>query len=296
MSLTEARRTYQAAASYLGDYRSISKWELAHGYSVAQKNNDRNKMNYFFGALMDRYWYKIPQWILNSASLHLPPEEFVHWLEDSLLVAFRWELGNPDSSIYDDPNGPDKVINRCCFSTRGREYQYYNKDKRKNDAQAVSIYQEYEDGDDSESFNLLDNVASTKGPRVDGAKELINLFLSQHNPVGAMILDGVAYQNAFKENREAHYIEEKDSQGRDIRKKYIGKSEAFDMRRLVKHLRAIDKSFIYDYFCKKYDIRDIPKDSLIDLFGNMNYSKIHRSIERTFKEIRNSEELKGYLL
>ena len=169
MSLIESRRCYQEAASRLGDYKSISKWELAHGFAVAKKNNDRDKMDSYFGALMDRYWHKIHQWIRNSASLHLPPETFVNWLEDSILIAFRWALGDPDNPIYDDPNGPDKVINRCCFSTRGREYQYYNKDKRKNSTQAISIYKEQKDKDDKKSISILDNNTTNKDIDSDGA-------------------------------------------------------------------------------------------------------------------------------
>lgn len=296
MSLAEARKGYQEAASRLGNYKSISKYDLARGYALAKRDDDKNKMNYYFSALMDRYWYKILQWVRNSSSLRLPSEEFVGWLEDSILIAFRWALGDLNNPIYNDPNGPDKVINRCCFSTRGREYQYYNKDKRKNSTQAVSIYQEGVDSDGQESLNILDHVASSKGPEPDGAEELINLFLAHHNPVGAIILDGIAYQDSFKDNKISHYVDEKDSQGRDIKKKYSTMTSNFDMRKLVRHLKTIDEKFIYDYFCKKYDLKDVPKESLVTLFSNMNYNKIHRSIEKTFREIRENKNLLSYLV
>ena len=53
------------------------------------------------------------------------------WLVDSITYALkhrRWE--DEDSSIYNDPNGPDKVINRMMRSTRVNLYVYTNRKKR----------------------------------------------------------------------------------------------------------------------------------------------------------------------
>ena len=161
------QNNFKLDAEQLGNYEAMSKTELAIGFCDSDVCGDVVMKSAYFCAFMLRYWYKIWAWQKESASLHLAPTDFVDWLVDSLIIAFTyrtwryeykpkvslknngafegWELdenGNkiPNPYYYKvDPDAPDKIINRCCFSTRGREYQYHNKDMRKANVGTTSL-------------------------------------------------------------------------------------------------------------------------------------------------------------
>ncbi len=181
------QNNFKLDAEQLGNYEAMSKTELANGYCDADEAGDEVMKSAYFSALMLRYWYKIWAWQKESASLHLAPTDFVDWLVDSLIIAFTyrtwryeykpkvslknngafegWELdenGNkiPNPYYYKvDPDAPDKIINRCCFSTRGREYQYHNKDKRSANVNTTSL-----DSLIDENVPVLKKPASGKDP------------------------------------------------------------------------------------------------------------------------------------
>ena len=59
-------------------------------------------------------------------------EDVYNWLIDSITYALHHKAWrNPKSSIYNDPNGPDKVINRQIRCRRYTAYQSFNRYKRK---------------------------------------------------------------------------------------------------------------------------------------------------------------------
>ena len=129
--LEDYKELCRKSADVIPDWRSMSKNDLCRGY-VANKGNSRLQDAYM-SAILYRYWSLISKYYYqrqNCAS----PEECYTWLVDSVLCCVNlasWE--NPESSIYKDPNGPDKVINRCMKCARLTYYQFINRKKRKDD-------------------------------------------------------------------------------------------------------------------------------------------------------------------
>lgn len=317
--LKEVQRSLQLEASLLGDYNLISKTELANKYCDAEEAwyeakmaNDIGKSAYYdklrsayYSAIMLRYWYKIFEWMKNSSSLNLEPVDFVEWLEHGLWVAFyyktwrweykakckhgrfiEWELdenGNKIPNPYywvKDPNAPDKMINRCCASIRGREYQYYNKINRRTNVQTYSLDELLDENGDF-AMSYAGDACKEESP-ISGCKILIQTLLKRGDGVEALILDGIANYDSFKE------VKSKENGATKI-------NYEFNSRKLVKHLTTIDEHFI-SQFCEIYDIEPAIGNDIYSKLKSLNNAKLYKLIENVQKGMRNSPDLIECLL
>ena len=330
MDIKNIQGMFAVEAAKLGDYSLMTKTELANGYcdadeaAVAAKNmNDLKEVirqeelrSAYYAALMLRYWHKIFEWAHNSASLHLELTDFVDWLADSLYVAFyyrtwryqyqatvqhgrfidwsRDENGELIPNPYwheTDPNAPDKIINRCCASMRGRVYQFYNKDKRKADITAGSLEQMVDDiGDTATAFVGCYEDA----PSIDGVQYLVSALLGRGNDIEALIVDCIAYMDTFKMKKE---VIEKTiptefgdvNVGQDVHKYQV-----FDARKLVKQLNHISPQFMRN-FCERYSVEVERGDQIYSSLQALSNPKLYRRIQKTLIQIRDNPKLLGYL-
>ena len=135
--LDEYRELCRSAADIIPEWTKMSKNDLCRAY-VANKNNE-TLQNAYMSAILYKYWGLIGKYYYMSANC-VTPEECYEWLVDSVACCVNlasWE--NPNSTIYNDPNGPDKVINRCMKCARLTYYQFINRKKRKDDFNILSI-------------------------------------------------------------------------------------------------------------------------------------------------------------
>lgn len=140
--LEEYKALYRQAADLIPNWQEMSKNDLCRAY-VANKNN-KTVADSYFAAIVYKYWHLISKYYYMSSNV-ASWEECYGWLIDSVygcLSASSWE--REDSSIYKDPNGPDKVINRCMKCARLTYYQFINRKKRKDDfgMQSLDVMQE----------------------------------------------------------------------------------------------------------------------------------------------------------
>lgn len=331
MDLKEIQSTFIADASKLGEYSLLTKTELANGYCDAEeaavaayeandeaeaRKQDELKSAYY-AALMLRYWHKIFEWMHNSSSLHLEPAEFIGWLSDSLYVAFyyrvwryehqaivkhgkfidwsRDENGDliPNPYWYvKDPNAPDKIINRCCGSMRGRVYQFYNKDKRKAIVTANSLDQMVEEaGDSAAAFSGCYEDA----PNIEGVSALVSALLQRGDYIEALIIDGIAYHDAFKVKKDKQTISVPTEDGEVIVDTITTKTQIFDARKLVKHLTHINPQFM-SRFCSRYSIEVERGNQIYTRLTDMSNPKLYKCIEKTLIEIRQNPNLLSYIM
>lgn len=315
MTLSELQQSYILEASFLGDYRAMSKTALANGYCDADEayfkaleaniNSDKFKTlrSAYFAALMLRYWYKVIEWSQNSKSLCLDYSEYVQWLAHSLYVAFyyrvwryeyeaivrhgkfiSWKLDDdqkliPNKYYYKiDNNAPDKIINRCCGSMRGRVYQYLNKDKRKIDTQIYSIDQlEEELGD---SFQDKNSFTEFSSELESGAFCLVQELLKRGEVIEAIIVDGIINHDTSKRVKVL-----------ENNKRVV--TEAFDPRKLVQHLGSIDRAFMYKF--KSIYTTDFDLDKVTDKVVSLNNNQWYRHLRKTLVELKQNQELLNYL-
>ena len=137
--LDEYKELCRRSADVIPGWTDLSKNDLCREY-VAHKGNSFLQ-NAYMSAILYRYWNLIQKYYFLSSNC-ATPEECYGWLVDSVSCCVNlaaWE--NPESSIYNDPNGPDKVINRCMKCARLTYYQFINRKKRKDDFGLMSIDQ-----------------------------------------------------------------------------------------------------------------------------------------------------------
>lgn len=334
MEIREMQKAFQHDAEQLGDYQLMSKTELANGYCDAEEAARRARAegdeaaaemyetirSQYYSALMLRYWYKIFEWAQTSSSLHLELTDFVDWLSDSLYVAFyyrtwRWEYeavvrhgifeewkrdeaGNLIPNKYywrTDPNAPDKMINRCCGSMRGRVYQYHNKDKRKASVQTYSLDQMVEDAGDS-AVEFAGCYVDAPSDTQRGAYILITELLHRDEGIEALIIDGIANYETYKTKKVTYSVKEVDEEsGEEVESKYVETTSAFDSRKLVKHLTHINQDFMRQ-FCINYSIPLATGNAIYIKLKNLSNPKLYRYIEKTLIEVKQTPQLLDCLI
>ena len=125
--LDENKELCRRTADIIPEWTSMSKNDLCRAY-VANKGNEAAQ-NAYLSAILYRYWNLISKYYYMGVGVNrASPEECYDWLVDSVCCCVNsasWE--DPNSSIYKDPNGPDKVINRCMKCARLTYYQFINR-------------------------------------------------------------------------------------------------------------------------------------------------------------------------
>jgi hypothetical protein len=144
--LEETKKIYEDCADLnVPNWRKINKNELIR--EAAKLKNGPLKDGYI-SAIMLNYWTKIHKYHY-KCNLVTSPEDIHAWVVTAVMYAIDrkpWE--DDTSSIYNDENGPDKVINRIIESKRLTFYQQLNRYNRKINSNTMSLdtlTEEYKD-------------------------------------------------------------------------------------------------------------------------------------------------------
>ncbi len=322
MDIKEIQITFIKEAVGLGDYQLMTKLELANGYCKADEEGDETKRSQYWAALMLRYWYKIFEWIQNSKSCKLQPEDFVDWLHNSLVDAFyyrswwweykgtvqygkflEYELDEHGNKIPNpvywkvDPNAADKSINYFCAARRGKEYQALNKQKRKTNVLTYSLDANMEAVGDSalEQSGAVEEIDHT-----NVIQYIVQKFLNQGRSIEALILDGIANHDAFKETKTSHIetdveeiVDDETGEVKEVetKEKVYDYSYSFDPRRLVKHLNTINQEFMKQYFSVEYEISLADCDVILEKLHKLNNTKLYNLIKKTLINVRQDSDI-----
>lgn len=318
MDIKELQKRFVQEAEGLGDYQLLTKTELANGYCDADEAGDEVKRSQYWSALMLRYWYKIYEWIQNSKSCKLQPEDFIDWLHNSLYDAFyyrswRWEYeavvqhgkfiswkldenGNkiPNEHYWKvDPNAPDKSINYFISARRGKEYQALNKEKRKSNVLTYSLDAHLEETGD---YALEKAGAVQEDNTGNVIQYIVSKFLTQGRGIEALILDGIAYHDAFKETKTSHYevdeeIDEVTGEITEVKEKVYDYHSEFNPRKLVQHLNNINQDFMQNYFSVEYEVSLADCNEILKKLKGLNNAKLYKYIEKTLINLKSDTDI-----
>ena len=279
--LSDSYKLFVTWASGLGDYQSLTKTQLANGYCDADEAGDEVKRNQYYAALMLRYWYKVYEFADTCKFMRQTKEEFVSWVGESLDIGLHYrKWRDPSNKLYNDPNGPDKVFQRCFKSTRQRWYSYVNKDIRRASYLADSIDRQegtFKDGADYlEDSGIIFNEIEEKHQE-DCIREVIQHFIDKGDLIGAIILDCIAFQDSYidvNKNGES----------------YSQFSQSKLTRTLVKLGDWYTKQFIEDYF--------VDEDKLKQTVTKMTSSCkpwLNKHTKRILEKAKNDEVVRSTL-
>lgn len=232
--LEEYKELCRQTADSIDGWRDLTKNELCIAYVKNRGNEDIQ--NAYLGAILYRYWNLIPKYHYLSSSC-ATPEDCYEWLVDSVLCCVNlavWE--NPKSSIYNDPNGPDKVINRCMKCARLTYYQFVNRKKRRDNFGLLSI-EDLQEEFGSSTFEPKDDSQDIDITAVFIKDFIITKFRSKDYFI-AFLLDCIISKDVFDLMRL-----EKDSY------------QELNVRKLCRTINSLDESYVKE-FSLTYDISE----------------------------------------
>lgn len=281
--LDEYRQLYEQEASKIKDWKKINKNTLCNLY-VDEKSPVLK--NAYFSAIVANYWYLIVSNYNTSKSI-ATQEDVYDWLLESILYALKhvsWR--NPKSSIYQDPNGPDKVINRCMKCRRLTYYQQMNRMKRKDGFGTLSldeiqeIYNENTDAImDTSEMDIQEELS---------IKNLIKNCFKMKKYITAFIIDNIAYGDTFslysetKEGKKSK--QDEDSEAFKNESGYV----VFNKLWLEKRLKKLSPADA-QYFANRYDLPlEVVEDKLINYLAKASNKDIKNLIKNTLDDLKNN--------
>lgn len=200
--INDLKKLYEQSASEI-EWKSKTKNQLVFGYI---ENENTNLKDAYFSAIVLKYWHLIGKYYKMSY-LAATEEDCYDWLIESIWYAIthrRWE--DEDSSIYNDPNGPDKVINRHMACMRYTYYQAINRKKRKegfNPASLDEMFDEFSDHTDI-SDNIFD-LYEEDYTNMDVKSFVRNLFI-HGNYLSAYIVHIILHTDVFMLNDDGYFL------------------------------------------------------------------------------------------
>lgn len=328
--LEDIRQTYIRSADHVVGWKTMNKNDLINLY--LEHENTEPERSYYFSALMCRYWSNVYKFYRTSKSTRLELSDFTSWLAEAFFVAFkyrRWK--DPSSKLYKDPQAPDKVVNRCIYSTRMRYYQYYNMGKRRLNFQTDSIERQLETfGNMANVNNYL--IAEDVTKEEEKWKQLINHYLSIDNIFIAIILDLICFDDIFREIRTVQTVEAEETEidgldyedyedyEEDIKidteidydseddvilsdkkptniklpTKVVYQLE-FSKRKLLSALRKLDDSYIV-YFLNMYEVDEVVLVSTINQIKELNLrKKLLRVVNKLLVQVSKDKRMREVL-
>lgn len=232
--LEDNKKLYSQYADVLigESWRKENKNTLVHKYVEFEKS-DPKLASAYMSAILCRYWNNIDKYYHqchNSVSV----QDCYDWLVRSVTYAIqRRSWLDPKATIYNDPNGPDKAINRVIQSTRQGFFQSSNTWKRKANFGIASIDKMVEDSEGLDSLPVIE-ITECDPMSID-LDTFMATSLQKKDYAAAFVVDGIINGDTFITVKE------------DSGKKHL----EFSTKRLMRHLRTIEepycKSIAYHY-------------------------------------------------
>lgn len=259
------------------DWRKMNKNKLVNRYLEVEK--DKDLANAYLSAIIVRYWGALSKYY-NSSYKVVDKMTCYDWLVDAIMRALdRRKWLDPTSTVYNDPYGPDKVINRCIISERLGYFQSSNTYKRKNNYGLESL-ERLQDKNDSLSDipTYMQNLLPTYTPEeLDegniSISSLVEKAFDDKEYVLAFMVDGIVNYNTFEVF--------KDDEG----KKYSNFSE----KRLMRHLRALNSNYCQTFsntFHKPLD----EVEGAVKECGLLSRARLKTAVQRNMKKLKRKYE------
>lgn len=261
MSLEVYRKAHEVKASIIDGWKTMNKNDLVNKYIEVE--NNKELADAYMSAILCRYWGIISFYRkMSYRSVH-DDTIYYDWLVTSVMRAIdkrRWK--DPENKLYIDPNGPDKVINRCLRCARLGWYQQANRPGKKANHVTESIDKASEGGvlpdfsDNEESINSV------------SVSDLVERFLKKGEFVSAFAVSGIVTQNVFDITVEEG-------------KKYL----CFNKKKLVKYLYNLSDKDCSDFS----DFFNIPISEVTaakNHVAELSRARLHTAVRRSLSSIK----------
>lgn len=255
--LDEIYNSCYLEAERLTNWQRLNKNEIANLY-LDNRRTENNSI--YAAALLCKYWYKVGLiWRDNKNAMTQEDCYEIVWdgIEKAMDYA-PWR--DPNNSLYNDPNGPDKAINVCIESIRKNYYVFSNRDKRKsshmsNVSSLDNLYSIAKDG----VAELTEDYAVPSQETELYLNSLVDKFISKGRLSEAILLDTIMFNDCTVSD---------------------GIIVKFSIRLLVMTIHSLGDDFI-TYFSNQYKV---PKNTIkecLEEINSLSFKKLHTLLNIT---------------
>lgn len=187
--LEDILKSYKAEAEVI-NWKKYNQNELFFEY--IKHENEPTAQNYYAG-IVCRFWGYSGR-IYTQCNKHIPFEQCYDILIDTINYVLNkrvWE--NPESSLYQDPTGPDKAFHIALKRQRSIVLANLTAYKRKTNFNTLSIDELHEDYNDA-AEGLFD-IADESGEEDINNSNLISYIKSKEDGLDILLLDQICFNN-----------------------------------------------------------------------------------------------------
>lgn len=274
------KKSYEAVAELLGDYKSMSIEELANGFCKAMDEEDEFNKDLYCAALMLRFWHNIKKLYVSSPGIGLEKEDFCSWLGEAIMYACK-----PNYRAWQKPEkncNAQQAINKCISTIRLQHYYEYNLDKHKSNFRPLQLDSPFNDEDET---TLIDTICD-ESYRVGDYKstkdyDVIQKFLNNKKIVEAIVIDNIANQDPFRHDKKV--FKEKNEDEEEV--KYTEYYTEFWPYKLVQILSNLPQDY-FEYFSKKYTIPEKDLQAALGAVKKANNQKLYKYVDKALADLK----------
>lgn len=267
--LEESKQLYIQCANLIPNWKKLSKNDLANLY-LSEINKD--KKNSYLSAIVCKFWNLVDNFYYRQGIKVATELDCQDWVIDGILKALEecaWK--KEDSSLFNDPKGPEKAITVCIYSIRANFYQYASYDKRSLNYNSISLEGIEENASDGFFIPFIDK----KNDLDDYIVDLIKKSFEKKDYFLCFFYDLLFGLDIITQNED-------------------DKKDFISLNKLIRFLNRVDKNYLL-YFSNNYDI-DINKvEKSFSYIRYMPRYKIRYNMDRSIRNLKNDETIKDLL-
>lgn len=216
----------------------------------------------WLAALQCRYWGHIGR-MYTQCQRHVPIEDCFDTIYEAIVYTLEkrvWE--NPNSSIYNDPKGPDKAMHMAIKRQKNVLLSKYNAYRRQSNFNTLSLDNFKEDYNDAGEGWLRD---SKKGEQEDALFYFVSSYFKGESYLEGIILDAICYSNnrTYDKKQVVSYIRDVSLKDYNYYKEDYGADRTIFIKTLndisgmsSKYLNVQLKKLLYNLRTKEFNNYD----------------------------------------
>ena len=282
----ERRTLISCADASIVGWKDKSVNELCNLY-VKNENNELLRQGYFSAIFLKKWGYIGKNYTASKASGFTIEDCYDMVLDAILYTLKKRKWLDPECSMYKDKNGPDKILNRCIYSSRQLWYYNANCAKRATNYGKSSLTEMEERlGDHSEIF--ADNCADITENHINiNTYLLVNTLFNSGKIMEGIILDNILNDDCFSEKIITYTFKDDDG----YEHKTSRSSYTFKLAQLVNNIYSYDNEKI-KRLATLYSVDSQKITDIMQLIKTSNKNKLHAIIKALIIKLKNNKSIK----
>lgn len=256
--LTDYKNLYEINADNVVNWKTLSINDLCNSY-INEKDNNSSKADSYLSAIICRCWNSMSKTFYQQSTLSVTQNDCYDNMIDSILYVLNKRAWlNPNSKLYNDPNGAYKALSIVLKCRRGNIQYLNNMDKRKINNYIYSLDALEENSSESYYVPYTEKYENLE----DEINKLIIDIFNKKQYLKAFILDAVMYYNVYDKDT-GNYSE----------------------KRLRRHISAINETYA-KVFAKFYQLNENEVINAVNLINSLSRNKLQKNVKNIFYQLR----------